>query len=173
MKKVKFALTHRPNCMRIRRDMQQKVRELDGRFRQIIQEYRAKGMLSDTPEVSATTVGCFPSPLNTNAKSGGSSTTESINGRTAFIEPEAVIEINNDLFDLEQDERREIFRILRDLSQTIRPYSHVIRQYLEVLVRFDVIQAKARLAMSMRAGMPILKEKPVIGIKKATTHCCT
>ncbi|HOY04265.1 MAG TPA: Smr/MutS family protein [Saprospiraceae bacterium] len=155
-----------PELMRIRKEMQQKVRELDGRFRQIIQEYRSKGWLSDTPESFRNHRRVLSVPSEHKRKIRGIIHDESDTGRTAFIEPEAVIEINNDLFDLEQDERREIFRILRDLSQTIRPYSPVLRHYLDVLVKLDVVHAKAKLALAMRAGMPILKEKPVIGIKK-------
>ena len=155
-----------PELMRIRKDMQHKVRELEGRFRQIIQEYRSKGWLSDTPESFRNHRRVLSVPSEHKRKIRGIIHDESDTGRTAFIEPEAVIEINNDIFDLEQDERREIFRILRDLSQTIRPYSDLLRQYLDVLIKFDVIHAKARLAMSMRAGMPILKEKPIIAIRK-------
>lgn len=155
-----------PELMRIRREMQQKVRELDARFRQVIQEYRSKGWLSDTPESFRNHRRVLSVPAEHKRKIRGIIHDESDTGRTAFIEPEPVIEINNDIFDLEQEERREIFRILRDLSETIRPYASVIDQYLVTLIRFDVIHAKARLAVSMRAGMPILHEKPVIGIKK-------
>lgn len=155
-----------PELMRIRREMQQKVRELDARFRQVIQEYRSKGWLSDTPESFRNHRRVLSVPAEHKRKIRGIIHDESDTGRTAFIEPEPVIEINNDIFDLEQEERREIFRILRDLSDTIRPYAPLIDQYLATLIRFDVIHAKARLAVSMRAGMPILHEKPVIGIKK-------
>ena len=155
-----------PELMRIRRDMQQKVRDMDVRFRQIIQEYRAKGWLSDTPETFRNHRRVLSVPSEHKRKIRGIIHDESDTGRTAFIEPEAVIEINNDLFDLEGDERREIFRILRDLSAQIRPYGPLLGQYLDVLVRYDVIHARARLAVVMRAGMPILKEKPVIGIRK-------
>ena len=155
-----------PELMRIRRDMQQKVRDMDVRFRQIIQEYRAKGWLSDTPETFRNHRRVLSVPSEHKRKIRGIIHDESDTGRTAFIEPEAVIEINNDLFDLEGDERREIFRILRDLSAQIRPYGPLLGQYLDVLVRYDVIHARARLAVVMRAGMPRLKEKPVIGIRK-------
>ncbi|MBK7938766.1 MAG: Smr/MutS family protein [Lewinellaceae bacterium] len=155
-----------PDLQRIRREMQQKVRELDARFRQIIQECRSKGWLSDSPESFRNHRRVLSVPAEHKRKIRGIIHDESDTGRTAFIEPEGVIEINNDLFDLEQDERREIFRILRNLSDTIRPYSHLIANYLQTLIRFDVIHAKARLALAMRAGMPILHEKPVIGIKK-------
>ncbi|MEI6408678.1 MAG: endonuclease MutS2 [Bacteroidota bacterium] len=155
-----------PELMRIRREVQQKVRELDGRFRQIIQEYRAKGWLSDTPESFRNNRRVLSVPAEHKRKIRGIIHDESDTGRTVFIEPEPVVEINNDLFDLEHEERREIFRILRDLSEQIRPYGGLILAYLQALIRFDVIYAKARLAMAMRANMPILKEKPIIGIRK-------
>ncbi len=155
-----------PELQRIRRDVQQKIREMDVRFRQIIQECRAKGWLSDSPESFRNGRRVLSVPAEHKRKIRGIIHDESDTGRTAFIEPEAVIEINNDLFDLEHDERREIFRILRDLSETFRPYSPLLRSYADVLVHFDVIRAKAALALSMRAGMPILKEKPVFNIRK-------
>ena len=155
-----------PELQRIRRDIQQKFRELDGRFRQIIQECRSKGWLSDSPESFRNGRRVLSVPAEHKRKIRGIIHDESDTGRTAFIEPEAVIEINNDLFDLEHDERREIFRILRDLSETFRPYSPMLRSYSDVLVRFDVVRAKAAVALAMRAGMPILKEKPVISVRK-------
>ncbi|MEO6758552.1 MAG: endonuclease MutS2, partial [Saprospiraceae bacterium] len=155
-----------PELMRIRREIQQKVRDLDARFRQIIQEYRAKGWLSDTPESFRNHRRVLSVPSEHKRKIRGIIHDESDTGKTTFIEPEPVIEINNDIFDLESDEKREIFRILRELSEQVRPYSPLLRQYLDVLVQYDVIHAKARVAMAMRAGMPILKEKPIIGIRK-------
>lgn len=155
-----------PELIRIRREMQHKVRELDHRFRQLIQEYRSKGWLSDTPESFRNGRRVLSVPAEHKRKIRGIIHDESDTGRTVFIEPEPVIEINNDLFDLESEERREIFRILRDLSEQIRPYGPLLGQFQAVLTDLDVIQAKARVAMSMRAGMPVLKEKPIIGIRK-------
>jgi DNA mismatch repair protein MutS2 len=155
-----------PELMKIRRETQQKLRELDGKFRQLVQEYRSKGWLSDSPETFRSGRRVLSVPAEHKRKIRGIIHDESDTGKTSFIEPEPIIEVNNDIFDLEQEERREIFRILRQLSDTIRPYGPMIGQYLEVLVRFDFIQAKARLALAMRAGMPILKDKPIIAIKK-------
>lgn len=155
-----------PELLRIRREMSQKMRELDSRFRQIVQEYRSKGWLSETPETFRNNRRVLSVPAEHKRKIRGIIHDESDTGRTAFIEPDAIIEINNDLFDLELEERREIFRILKALSDTIRPYGPLLQTYLDVLIRFDVIQAKARLAISMRANMPILKEKPTFHIRK-------
>jgi DNA mismatch repair protein MutS2 len=155
-----------PELMRIRREISNKQRELDVRFRQVIQEYRSRGWLSDTPESFRNGRRVLSVPAEHKRKIRGIIHDESDTGRTAFIEPEAVIEINNDIFDLENEERREIFRILKTLSDTIRPYGETLHAYLDTLVRYDVIQAKGRVALAMRAGMPILKEKPLIGVRK-------
>ena len=89
---------------------------------------------------------------------------ESSTGRTAFIEPEGVIDINNDLFDLQQEEKREIYRILKELSATIRPYIPSLREYQDLITRFDVIQAKAQLALKINATMPLTTQKPTLSI---------
>ena len=82
-----------PELMRIRREMQQKIRELDVRFRQIIQECRAKGWLSDSPESFRNHRRVLSVPSEHKRKIRGIIHDESDTGRTAFIEPEAVIEI--------------------------------------------------------------------------------
>lgn len=156
-----------PELMRIRRETQQKLRDLDVRFRQIVQEMRSKGWLADPPESFRNHRRVLAVTAEHKRKIKGILHDESDTGRTVFIEPEAVVEINNDLFDLENEERREIFNILRELSAQIRPYAHPIGAYVEMLIHFDIIQAKARLAVAMKANMPILKEKPIFGVKKA------
>jgi DNA mismatch repair protein MutS2 len=155
-----------PELLRIRREQQQKMRELDTRFRHLVAEYRNKGWLSDAPESirNGRRVLAVPAEYRRNIR--GILHDESDTGRTVFIEPEPVIEINNDLFDLEAEERREIFRILRQLSQDIRPHGEVMALYQDALVRLEVIQAKALLALELRANMPILRPKPVISIRK-------
>jgi len=156
-----------PELQRIRREIISKTRDLDQRFRQIVQDFRAKGWLAESGESIRNGRRVLSVPAEHKRKIRGIIHDESDTGRTVFIEPDVVIEINNDIFDLEHDEKREIFRILKALSDQIRPYSPVIALYYQALVRLDVIQAKAKLAISMRAGMPILKEKPVFSVKKA------
>lgn len=155
-----------PELQRIRKEIQQKLREIDGRFRSIMQDYRGKGWLTDNAESFRNGRRVLSVPAEHKRKIRGIIHDESDTGRTAFIEPEGIIEINNDLFDLENEEKREIFRILRDLSTAIRPYGPALGDYLALLIEFDLIRARARLALHLRAGMPILKEKPIIGIKK-------
>ena len=155
-----------PDLMRIRKETVNKLRELDSRFRQLVGEYRQKGWLAESGESFRNGRRVLAVPAEYKRKIRGIIHDESDTGKTAFIEPDPIIEINNDIFDLEIEERREIFKILKTLSDTIRPYGPAIGQYIEMLIRFDIIQAKAQLAMHMRANMPVLKEKPIIGIRK-------
>ena len=91
---------------------------------------------------------------------------ESATGRTAFIEPEGAIEVNNDVFDLEQEEKQEIYRILRAISERLRVFTPQLSQYQEIIIHYDIVLAKARLALKMKAVMPSIINSPHFGIKK-------
>lgn len=156
-----------PELLRISRHIVSKTRDLDKRFRDIITLYQSKGWLKDTVESFRNGRRVLAVPAEHKRKVRGIIHDESATGRTAFIEPEAIIEINNDIFDLEQEHRREVYRILSDLSDELRPYCSLFATYETIIVRFDVIQAKANLANQMKAIQPIIKETPFIGWKKA------
>ncbi len=156
-----------PELMRIRREQSYKFAELERKFKSILQDFRAKGLLGDVPESFRNGRRVLVVPAEHKRQVRGIIHDESDSGKTCFIEPEGIIDVNNDIFDLEQAERREIWRILRDLSATVRPYIPVLENYLVAIVRYDVIQSKARLAQNLRAGMPILHNRPIFSVRKA------
>jgi DNA mismatch repair protein MutS2 len=84
---------------------------------------------------------------------------ESDSRKTAFIEPEETIELNNDIFALEHEEGREIQRILRELTSRIAPYAGLLQQYLAISGEFDFTKAKARLALDMNGQLPNISDK--------------
>lgn len=84
---------------------------------------------------------------------------ESDSRKTAFIEPEETIELNNDVFALEHDEGREVQKILRDLTSKLSVYAPLLQQYLETAGEFDFIRAKAKLAIDMNGQFPSLADK--------------
>lgn len=145
-----------PALQKIRRDIISKERDLDKVFRSLINEYRNKGWLADNVESVRNSRRVLSVPAEHKRKIRGIIHDESATGRTAFIEPEPVIEINNDIFDLQQEERREIWRILKELSATFRPYTPQLRLNQSLLVQFDLIHAKGRLAAQMNANKPLL-----------------
>ncbi|MES2329834.1 MAG: MutS2/Smr-associated SH3 domain-containing protein [Bacteroidota bacterium] len=84
---------------------------------------------------------------------------ESDSRKTAFIEPEETIELNNAVFALEHDETREIQKILRDLTARLSVYGPLLQQYLETTGEYDFINAKAKLAIDMNGQLPSLADK--------------
>ena len=81
---------------------------------------------------------------------------ESATGKTAFVEPTAVVEVNNRLRELENEERREIIRILVEFTNLVRPYYEAIAQSVYFLAEVDALRAKAQFSISIRAIKPYL-----------------
>jgi DNA mismatch repair protein MutS2 len=92
---------------------------------------------------------------------------ESDSRRTAFIEPEETIELNNEVFSLESDEAREVQRILRELTSKLSVYSSLLQTYLEVIGEFDFIRAKGRLAVDMHGNLPNVYDKAIVDLQNA------
>lgn len=91
----------------------------------------------------------------------------SSSGATVFIEPMAVVELNNELRELEIKEREEIERILDKLSATVYEEIECISSNEEILKKVDFIFAKGKLALEMKATKPTINEKRYINIRKA------
>ncbi len=154
-----------PELLKIRKMIGSKERELDRVFRGIVGDYRKKGWLTDNVETFRNARRVLSVPAEHKRKIRGIIHDESTTGKTAFIEPEEVIEINNDIFDLVTEEKREIYRILRDLSATLRPYVPQMSDYLGLIAVFDEIHAKAILARALRANMPKIVKHPNLAIE--------
>ena len=155
-----------PELVRLRKAKQSKMREMDAVYRRLIGEFRQNGWLADNNETLRNGRRVLSVPVEHKRKIRGIIHDESTTGRTAFIEPEAAIEINNDIFDLEQDEKQEIYRILRDLSARLRPYCAQLGDYQHIVFCYDVVLAKARLGFKMKAFMPQLVNAAHFGIQK-------
>jgi len=151
---------------RIRRLILSKQREVEKTFRQVIEKYRRAGYLSDTVESTRNGRRVLSVPSEHKRKIRGIIHDESATGKTAFIEPDAVIGINNDIFDFQQEEKREIYRILRELSAKLRPYLEDIEGYRDLIAYLDLVQAKAILARQLKAERPKVGHRPAIGIKE-------
>ena len=92
---------------------------------------------------------------------------ESESRRTVFVEPEETIELNNEIFSLENEERREVYRILRDLTASLSVYASLLTTYHNILGEFDFIRAKAKLGVDMNANFPMLSENSIVDLKEA------
>lgn len=92
---------------------------------------------------------------------------QSASGQTVFIEPMAVVEINNELIALTLEERAEIERILEAFSARIGEIADELNTNAEVLVTLDVLFAKAAMAAEMKASRPVLSSDGIIDLKQA------
>lgn len=84
---------------------------------------------------------------------------ESDSRRTSFIEPEETTELNNEIFSLEYEEQKEVYRILRKLTAALSVYAPLLKSYLDIIGRFDFIRAKARFAIDINGHCPMIKDK--------------
>lgn len=87
---------------------------------------------------------------------------ESATGKTIYIEPAEVVEANNKIRETEAEIKREIIRILTELTDFIRPHLKEIAQLYSIVATLDFIRAKALFAQSINASMPHLSNKPEV-----------
>ena len=92
---------------------------------------------------------------------------QSSSGATLFIEPQAIVNMNNELRQLELDEKAEISRILGDLSGGVSECYHDLVNNQELLLALDFINAKARLSLDMDGEEPVISEDRVLDFRNA------
>lgn len=85
---------------------------------------------------------------------------ESASGKTVFIEPEEIVEANNHIREAEAEVKREILRILTEVTDGIRPHADELLEVYSVLGQIDFIRAKALFAADVDAQMPHLHKQP-------------
>lgn len=98
---------------------------------------------------------------------GGTVHDQSATGQTLFMEPQAVVNLNNKLREYQVQEKREVERILWDLSQKLMPYTNSLHQNHYVLARLDVVNAKAQYANEIKATEPIIDRQNHVALWKA------
>ena len=110
---------------------------------------------------------CIPVKAEYKGQVPGMIHDQSATGSTLFIEPMAVVKLNNDMRELELQEEKEIEAILADLSGQIAVEREAVALNLELMVQLDFIFARAGLAMDMNGSEPIFNEEGRIHLKKA------
>ena len=98
---------------------------------------------------------------------GGTVHDQSSTGQTLFMEPQAVVNLNNKLREYQVQEKREVERILWELSQKLMPYTNSLHQNHYVLARLDVVNAKALCAHELKATEPIIDANNYLALWQA------
>jgi len=152
---------------RIRLSLFRKRNELRRQFDKIIQKLNKAGFSADIEEsfLNGRRVVAIQAEFKRQVK--GIFHGESDTRRTTFIEPEETIELNNDIFSLESEERKEVYRILRDLTKHLSGYAPLLVSWHEVLGEYDFIQAKSKLGTELHASLPNVSDKSELHLVKA------
>ena len=108
---------------------------------------------------------CLPVKAEYKGQVNGMVHDQSATGSTLFIEPMAIIQLNNELRTLEIQEQKEIEAVLADLSNQLAPYTEVLAIDLEILTKLDFIFAKAALSRHYRCSEPKFNQEGRIHIK--------
>ncbi len=97
---------------------------------------------------------CIPLLAENKRKLKGFIHDESATGQTVYMEPEEVFTLNNRIRDLEFERRREIVKILTQLTDELRPYVPLLLSYHGLLTKLDFVRAKSLFAIDIEAEMP-------------------
>lgn len=113
--------------------------------------------------------GRYVLPVKTNKKAilDGIVHDKSASGNTLFIEPKAIVELNNQLAELEIAERDEIRRILDRLSRLVGAFDLEILENQKLISRIDYLQAKSKYALENNHTKPLISDKREIDLKEA------
>jgi DNA mismatch repair protein MutS2 len=144
-----------------------KERELDRKFESLLQSFKAKAWLSDSAESYKNGRRVLSVMAENKRKIKGIIHDESATGKTIFIEPDGIIEINNDLFELHNEKKKELYKVFRDLCNFLSSYTDDLKNYQDLLVELDLSKAKARLAVTLNAVKPKIADRPFISLKTA------
>lgn len=150
-----------PELGEIRRELSRMNGRVNSVMRAVISRAQSDGILDSdaSPTLRDGRLVLPVAPMH-KRKMNGIVHDESASGKTVFIEPAEVVEVNNRLRELELDERREIARILLLLADSLRPYLRDIKHSCAVMAEIDLIHAKALYAKEIDAVMPHLSDKP-------------
>ena len=161
----------RPNAsedlLKISKLIKSKERELDKVFNDEIELYKNKGFLLDSLESLRNGRRVLTVAVEHKRKVAGILHDESATGKTVFIEPEKVISINNEIYNLYAERRHEIYKIVRALCTFMRPYADALLVMQHTLTKLDTIRAKAKFAYRIFARKPYTQEKPIFALKTA------
>jgi DNA mismatch repair protein MutS2 len=151
----------------IRMNLYRKRNELRKVFDRIISKLNKQGYLADIEESfmnGRRVVAVFAEQKRTVK---GILHGESESRRTTFIEPEETIELNNDIYSLEGDEKREVYRLLRELTSKLSVYSSLLLTYQSISGEYDFIRAKAKFAVDVNGEFPLVEDKAIVHLEKA------
>lgn len=151
------------------RSLRSKIRTNESRVRDKLENYTKSksNMLSDAIVTIRNDRYVLPVKQEYRGAIGGIVHDQSASGQTLFMEPQVVVELNNQLQEAKAKEKAEIEKILRQLSMRIASDHEFLLHNIRVLTELDFMFARAKLGQSMRAAMPTMNDQGIIDMKQA------
>jgi len=147
----------------IRQKISSLEKSISGKLHHILKELKSQGWVEEDTTLNireGRTV--VPVDASVKRKISGIIQDESASGKTVYIEPTEIVEINNQIKELQYEEKREIVKILVAIKEDIRPYVQDIYKANEFLATMDFITAKAHFAKDIEAIKPAVVDNPHI-----------
>ena len=151
----------------IRRNIARQNEAIRSRLNQIINSSENKTYLQDAIVTMRDGRYVVPVKQEHRGRVSGIIHDQSATGATLFIEPQVIVNLNNELRELELAEKAEIERILAELSGNVAEHFHELLNNQKLLIDMDVIFAKGKLSVQMEGEEPMLSETGCLRLKKA------
>ena len=157
-----------PALADIRRSLREKTGSIARRIAAILRKAQEDGIVEEGTTVSVRDGrSLIPVSAANKKRLGGLVYDASASGKTVFVEPLEIVELENSVRELQFEEQREIQRILEEFTEFLRPYLPELIVASDFIGEIDFIKAKALVGIGMAAGMPILSKSGELTLRKA------
>ncbi|WP_108867156.1 endonuclease MutS2 [Aquimarina aquimarini] len=156
-----------PILYRLRKDINIIQGKLNGSFGKDLTRYNSLGYLDEIKESVVDNRRVLAVKAMYRRKVKGAIMGNSKTGSIVYIEPEATLQYSRELSNLQYEEREEIVKILKELTNKLRPFSELLIQYQDYLSDTDVVSAKSKYAGQLNAVLPKITENKELTLQKA------
>ncbi len=157
-----------PELQTIRRTLRERESQLSKRLQQVLNSAKSAGYIDSEAQISIRDGrAVIPVTAGNKRKVQGFIHDESATGKTVYIEPVEVVQINNELKELEYAQRREIVRILTSFTEGVRPHTQSMECASDYLSDMDMLRAKASWAIDNECIKPISSRDMRLMLRRA------
>ncbi|AEW85185.1 DNA mismatch repair protein MutS [Flavobacterium columnare NBRC 100251 = ATCC 23463] len=156
-----------PTLLEIRRNMNLVRGKVNQSFGMALSQYNSLGYLDEIRETVVENRRVLAVQAMYRRKVKGSILGSSKTGSIAYIEPESTLRYSRELSNLEYEEQEEIIKILKQLTNNIRPFHELLSQYQDFLSAIDVISAKAKYALKINGLLPKINDEKRVYLREA------
>ncbi|MDY8136313.1 endonuclease MutS2 [Aquimarina sp. 2201CG5-10] len=156
-----------PTLSNLRKEINFIQGKLNGSFGKDLTRYNSLGYLDEIKESVVDNRRVLAVKAMYRRKVKGAIMGNSKTGSIVYIEPEATLQFSRELSNLQYEEREEIVKILKQLTDQLRPFIELLQQYQEYLSDIDVVSAKTKYAEKLNATLPKISEDRELTLKDA------